>query len=587
MTLPLILAIWVCFTSLQNCDGYNIPRTVRHAYRDASTTAISSNPSSATQADISAITSAATAQGPGAVPASCGGTTINAPNVKPIFWSAGIEQHVVKDGRCVQTDVTISSFLDESIIGWSFTTSSPFTPTASLGAAFTAVVTVTGPGPDPTAAYTGPVLLVTNQAGVVATLEVTLDLAAHINPSTAPITQILAAGTGADVVSYTITSGPPVMVYTAIEVVSAAYNGGSCSPITSSATLPTPVVNNYTDINGTIANWSNHLVQGDIPQHVLRKIKDQFKDVGTWVAGTYQGLPTVNVAVYYFDQARCASPQYVLHSADALEASTTLSPSAAIPLMASETPAPPTPSASVFQPSTVATGPSLVAAPSSGGGGLGGIILSLFQPSLHLTPVATNTVNGAQSSLSTDFAVVTSPETRRDFTSSYEPAIFADSKTASSINSDTVSTGSSRIDANDFTASYASSLSDVIVETSTVPLYISTSKEPVATQTITTPPPVMTLGIAKITANSNSDFVIADETITPGGPPVTISRIVLSVAPGALEVVVGSNTANLSGPTGSPKNTPFQGNSIQGSACTTWFGSLCGSLAVVLVGTWI
>lgn len=133
MALQLILAIWVCFTSLQKCDGYNIPRTLRHAYRDASTAAISSNPSSATQADISAITSAATAQGSEAVPASCRGTAINALIVKPVFWIAGIEQYVVKDGRCVQTDVTISSFLDESMIGWSFTTSSPFTPTASLG----------------------------------------------------------------------------------------------------------------------------------------------------------------------------------------------------------------------------------------------------------------------------------------------------------------------------------------------------------------------------------------------------------------------------------------------------------------------
>jgi len=548
-------------------------------------TTTSSNPSSTTQASINAIASPATAPGSGVVPASCGGTTINAPNINPIFWSAGIEEHVNKDGRCVQTELTISSSLDESVIGWSFAINGPFTPTASLGAAFTAIVTITGPGPNPATTPTGPVLLVINTTGAVATLKVDPDYA-NYNPSTGPITQVLTAGSGADAVSYTITSGPPVMVYTAIEMVSAAYKDGSCSHITSSATLPTPVINSYTDIDGTIADLSNHLVQGDIPQHVLKRIKDQFGDVGGWVAGTYKGLPTVNVAVYYFTRGSCALPQYILYSADALVPITTSSPSVATTLMAPETRTPPTPSAKVFQPSTIATEPSSMAASSPADGGLGGIILSLFQPGPKITSAATDTVSGAPP-LSTSSAVVTSPSTHRKLTSPYESTVVANPETLSLVKSDAVVTESSRIGAKDYATSYSFSLTGVIMDSTTVPLYISTSKEPVATQILTAPPPVMTLGIAKITANANSDFLIADQTVSPGGPPVTITGIVLSVAPGASEVVVGSNTINLSGPTGSPKNTPFQGQAVQGSTSTGWIGSLVGCVAVLFIGTWI
>ncbi|MCJ1249331.1 hypothetical protein MMC30_006554 [Trapelia coarctata] len=560
-------------------------------YRDASASAVFFNPTSTAQADASIITPPAKRQDSDAVPASCGRTTINAPNVNPIFWSAGIELYWSRVGGCIVTEIGTLPSIIETEIGYSYSTNSPFTPSGSLGAASTAVVTVYNPDFNPTSTSAVPIVRVTDTAGAVATFEA-VPVFNDFNPSTVPVTQVLTADTGG--VSYTVTSGPPVMVYTAIQIVESTYTDGSCSPTTSWAALQTPVINTYPDINGTIADWSDHSVQGDIPQNILKQIEEQFEKVDGWVAGTYKGLPTVNVAVYYTVALRCASPQYILTSVDALVASTTPSRSTEIPPAATQAispPAPAKPPATVFQPSTVGPAPSPVVVPSSSGRGLGGIILSLFQPNPEITATA---VDAAQPPLSTKSAVDTSSSTHRSFTlptapppsyvlTEYGSTLIAMSKTAALIESQALVTETPSITNSAHTTSYGFFSTEMIAESSADPFAISTSKNLTAAPTMTAPPPVMTIGTARITANTNSDFVIADQTVTPGGLAVTISGIIISVGPGATAVVVGSNTINLVAPTGAPNIPIYQGGSVKSSTFSGWAVSLCGCLGVILM----
>ncbi|MCJ1239323.1 hypothetical protein MMC14_007317 [Varicellaria rhodocarpa] len=57
--------------------------------------------------------------------------------------------------------------------------------------------------------------------------------------------------------------------------------------------------------------------------------------------------------------------------------------------------------------------------------------------------------------------------------------------------------------------------------------------------------PVITIAGLTATENSASDFVIGTQTLIPGGPPLMISGTPISLAPGATEVVIGSQTETL------------------------------------------
>jgi hypothetical protein len=53
---------------------------------------------------------------------------------------------------------------------------------------------------------------------------------------------------------------------------------------------------------------------------------------------------------------------------------------------------------------------------------------------------------------------------------------------------------------------------------------------------------VLTLGTETFTANSLSQFLVAGQTLVPGGPAITVSGTPISLAPGATAAVVGSNS---------------------------------------------
>lgn len=67
----------------------------------------------------------------------------------------------------------------------------------------------------------------------------------------------------------------------------------------------------------------------------------------------------------------------------------------------------------------------------------------------------------------------------------------------------------------------------------------------VAVNSVPTGPPVLTLGENRITANPQGEFVVGTQTLTPGGPVVTVSGTVLSVGPSGTIAVINGVTQTL------------------------------------------
>lgn len=83
------------------------------------------------------------------------------------------------------------------------------------------------------------------------------------------------------------------------------------------------------------------------------------------------------------------------------------------------------------------------------------------------------------------------------------------------------------------------------------------------------PLPFITLGGSKITENSQSQFVIAGQTLLPGSA-ITVSGTVVSLAPGASDVVIEGSTTLIATPTGSVSGsrnvTGFTGAAVSATA---------------------
>ena len=68
--------------------------------------------------------------------------------------------------------------------------------------------------------------------------------------------------------------------------------------------------------------------------------------------------------------------------------------------------------------------------------------------------------------------------------------------------------------------------------------------------------PAFTVGVETFTADDASQYAAGGQTLTPGGPAVTISGTRLSLAPGGTQVVVGSSTIGII-PTFTPPSLPL------------------------------
>lgn len=83
------------------------------------------------------------------------------------------------------------------------------------------------------------------------------------------------------------------------------------------------------------------------------------------------------------------------------------------------------------------------------------------------------------------------------------------------------------------TYSLAPHAAAIVVNGATTPIYVPSQT------------PVLTIGSSVITANSKSEYIIASQTLAPAGPPITISGTTFSLAPLGSAIVINGVTSRL------------------------------------------
>ncbi|KAK1056494.1 hypothetical protein LTR74_014849 [Friedmanniomyces endolithicus] len=73
-------------------------------------------------------------------------------------------------------------------------------------------------------------------------------------------------------------------------------------------------------------------------------------------------------------------------------------------------------------------------------------------------------------------------------------------------------------------------------------LIVGSSTSTIGQQQITGAPPALTIGSSVIAANSKSQYLVGSQTLVPGGSAITVSGTVISLASGATEIVVGTQS---------------------------------------------
>ncbi|KAL8831308.1 MAG: hypothetical protein Q9191_000927, partial [Dirinaria sp. TL-2023a] len=83
--------------------------------------------------------------------------------------------------------------------------------------------------------------------------------------------------------------------------------------------------------------------------------------------------------------------------------------------------------------------------------------------------------------------------------------------------------------------------------------------------------PKIVVGGHQITQNEAGDFVIASSTLQPGGTAIIVSHTPISLAPSATQLIVGSSTIQLSGPTQNPTSAiTFNGQTITANSLSEY-----------------
>ena len=156
----------------------------------------------------------------------------------------------------------------------------------------------------------------------------------------------------------------------------------------------------------------------------------------------------------------------------------------------------------------------------------GGPALTVSGTRLSLAPSATQVVVGSNT-IRLGLVVTSPPLTLGS------QIYTADSKSEYTIAGQTLIPGGPALTVSGTRLSLAPSATQVVVGSSTIRLGPNF-----------TPPP-STLGYQTFTANSASDYVIDGQTLVPGSPAITVSGTPISLAPGATQVVIESNTIDL------------------------------------------
>ncbi|KAF2036373.1 hypothetical protein EK21DRAFT_106476 [Setomelanomma holmii] len=89
---------------------------------------------------------------------------------------------------------------------------------------------------------------------------------------------------------------------------------------------------------------------------------------------------------------------------------------------------------------------------------------------------------------------------------------------------------------------------EVVVGTSVVPLQpdeVQSTKGPRVTYAPSALPPILTIGSETITANSQAQYVVAGQTLSPGGAAITVAGSTISLVPSATAVVINGISSTL------------------------------------------
>ncbi|MCJ1267018.1 hypothetical protein MMC22_006903 [Lobaria immixta] len=105
------------------------------------------------------------------------------------------------------------------------------------------------------------------------------------------------------------------------------------------------------------------------------------------------------------------------------------------------------------------------------------------------------------------------------------------------IGSQTLIPGASAITISGTRISFAPSASAIVVGSETIPI--------TSGSTVPTSLPLINIGNSVITPNTASQYIIADQTLFPGGPAITVLGTRISLAPQATDIVVGTSTEGL------------------------------------------
>jgi uncharacterized protein YodC (DUF2158 family) len=134
------------------------------------------------------------------------------------------------------------------------------------------------------------------------------------------------------------------------------------------------------------------------------------------------------------------------------------------------------------------------------------------------------------------------------------PATLTLAGTTATLNSDseyviadqTLKPGGSAIIVSGTPISLAPQATAVVVGSSTIPIAVAPNREDEdGAQSPGTLPPSLTLAGTTATLNSASEYIIAGQTLKPGGPAITVSGTHISLASQATAVIIGSSTSIL------------------------------------------
>ena len=152
---------------------------------------------------------------------------------------------------------------------------------------------------------------------------------------------------------------------------------------------------------------------------------------------------------------------------------------------------------------------------------------------------------------------------------SLAPEVVENSQSEYIVGSQTLSPGGSDIIVAGQTFSLASFGTELVMESTAIALdsgpALATVTIPLAKITEVPAAPAITFNGATVTRDVSSDYIIGGQTLMPGGPALTISGTVLSLAESGTVLILGSSTVSIS-PIPSPPIAPII--SIDGSVVT-------------------